>query len=91
MLLAAHDYYFHGISFFEFYEKFVTPVELLGLNLPFFVWLIVLFYVSSPIDSTYWYYRERNPKYIRKMEEIERVRQAKEARQEDQMGQGGSE
>jgi fumarate reductase subunit C len=65
-------------------------IELIKNPISWIVWAAVSI-LDAILRAIYWYFRERNPKYIRKMEEIEKLRQAKEARHKDQMGQGGSE
>lgn len=44
-------------------------------------WLIyfLLFVLDAFVRAIYWYARERNPRYIRKMEAYEKIKEAKEA------------
>lgn len=64
----------------EVFSKLVQPTGFKGISRswdpPLFVFLLIAFLVDGLVWAFYWFFRVRNPNYIKKMEAYERKKQA---------------
>ncbi len=66
----------NGGDGWEVFSKLVQPTGFKGISRhwdpPLFVFLIIAIFVDGFVWSLYWFFRVRNPSYIKKMEEYKR-------------------
>lgn len=70
----------NGGDGWEIFSKFIEPTGFKGISTrwdpPLFVFLIIAILVDGFLWALYWFFRTRNPNYIKKMEAYERKKQS---------------
>lgn len=73
----------NGGDGWEIFSKFIESTGLKGISRrwdpPLFVFLIIAILVDGFIWAVYWFFRTRNPNYIKKMEEYERKKNSSQS------------